>query len=129
MFIRGVLHLSVKIRITGGESNRILAIPSTRLSIVITGTVILQANFTVPLASGVLEAVAVARAALGQEALVRWPDEAVLWEVLSHVHLQEGTNPEATEAALLRVLHIEPDNQSARNNLALFQRRRAPALH
>ncbi|MCS6853016.1 MAG: glycosyltransferase [Gemmataceae bacterium] len=46
---------------------------------------------------------------------------------LSHVLMQEGHDPVAAERALLAVLELDPANPSARHNLALLRRARAPA--
>jgi tetratricopeptide (TPR) repeat protein len=55
-------------------------------------------------------------------------DPNAVWPrlILTHVLLQEGTDPEAAERALKAVLELEPGNAQARHNLALLraQRRR-----
>jgi GT2 family glycosyltransferase/tetratricopeptide (TPR) repeat protein len=44
--------------------------------------------------------------------------------LLSHAYLQEGTDPDGAEGALLSVLELAPDNTEARNNLAVLRRDR-----
>jgi Flp pilus assembly protein TadD len=50
------------------------------------------------------------------------PDNAWLWEVLSHALLQEGRDLTAAERALRRVLELEPGNVQPRYNLGVLLR-------
>jgi tetratricopeptide (TPR) repeat protein len=55
-------------------------------------------------------------------AIGRAPGEVLLWEVLSHALLQEGSDCPAAERALRKVLELDPANPEARRNLALLRR-------
>jgi tetratricopeptide (TPR) repeat protein len=54
-------------------------------------------------------------------ALARRPDDVELWLALSHALLQEGRDRVAAEAALCRVLELDPANAEARHNLAVLR--------
>jgi glycosyltransferase involved in cell wall biosynthesis/Flp pilus assembly protein TadD len=54
-------------------------------------------------------------------ALLRYPDDVSLWVARSHALLQEGRDLAGAEAALRRILELDPDNTQARHNLAVLQ--------
>jgi glycosyltransferase involved in cell wall biosynthesis len=55
------------------------------------------------------------------------PRVAYLRVLLSHALLQEGTDLDAAERALLDVLELDPHNGEAKNNLGVLRRQRAAA--
>jgi tetratricopeptide (TPR) repeat protein len=59
-----------------------------------------------------------------EAAIAEAPKLLPLRVVLSHVYLQEGSDPDAAEQALLAVLELAPQNAEARNNLAVLRRDR-----
>jgi GT2 family glycosyltransferase/tetratricopeptide (TPR) repeat protein len=63
-----------------------------------------------------------------EEAIRETPNDVWLLVILSHALLQEGSDWDAAEAALRKVLEIDPKNIEARNNLAILLRQREGAI-
>jgi glycosyltransferase involved in cell wall biosynthesis/predicted O-methyltransferase YrrM/Flp pilus assembly protein TadD len=60
-------------------------------------------------------------------ALVRHPNDRPLWEVLSQALLEENKDPVRAEAALRRILELDPGNAAACQNLTLLLTQTAAA--
>jgi GT2 family glycosyltransferase/Tfp pilus assembly protein PilF len=63
-----------------------------------------------------------------REALIHSPDSVWLWVVLSHALLQEGKDWDAAEAALRKVLELDPANAEANRNLRVLLARQQPKV-
>ncbi len=63
-----------------------------------------------------------------EEAIQETPNDVWLWVILSHALLQEGSDWDCAEAALRKVLELDPKNIEARNNLAILLRQRQGAI-
>src|SRR5262249_36237364 len=64
-----------------------------------------------------------------EEAIAQAPAEVLLWEILSHALLQEGTDWPAAERALRKVLQFDPSNPEAKRNLGVLLRQQGRPLN
>ena len=63
-----------------------------------------------------------------KQALQRLPESLTFRLLYSHALLKEGIDDQATEAALLQVLALEPNHPEAKSNLAVIRSKRAQIL-
>jgi glycosyltransferase involved in cell wall biosynthesis/predicted Zn-dependent protease len=62
-----------------------------------------------------------------EPAIEKNPRDVAFRVLLSHAHLQEGSDPDASERALRQILELAPDHPEARSNLAVLLRQRGQA--